>query len=211
VPGIVADGSGGAWVTTSSTIARATLVHLDRDGRVVASTGPVLGPNTEGIAATFDPGSSSLWIVRYEDIVTRIGLEAAPPEPELFFPTAPDEGVYMAALLRGRVVVRDGCALIGQGDQYTIPIWRDGFTTERDSSGRLMVLDGDAETIAVDGETIEMGGGYVAEFEPADKVEPIDVQLERVAEMIDEPVPERCLQPDVYGIWLVGDTQPISP
>jgi hypothetical protein len=74
----------------------------------------------------------------------------------------------------------------------------------------LVVRDADGRPVAIEGETFEMGGGYVAEFEPRDKVEPIDQQLERITGMIGEPIPERCVQPDVYGFWLVGETQPIS-
>lgn len=210
---LVGDGTGGVWVMSGKPTAqrKESLVHLDRRGRVVASTGRTLGPDADGIAATFDPSSSSIWIVHYERDVTRLGLTPAPPEPELFSPTAPDEGVYMQALYRGPFLVRDGCALIGQPGSYSIPIWREGFTSARDSSGRLIILDADGATVAVEGQAMEMGGGYVAEFEPANKVEPIDLQLERVANLIGEPVPERCLQPDIYGFWLAGEVQPISP
>ena len=139
---------------------------------------------------------------------------AAPGDPEdleLFFPTVPDEGEYMTALYRGPLLMRNGCLILGMPGDYTIPIWRDGFAAERDASGRLVVRDADGRPVAIEGEIFEMGGGYVAEFEPRDKVEPIDQQLERVTGMIGEPVPERCLQPDVYGIWLVGEIQPMSP
>lgn len=54
----------------------------------------------------------------------------------------------------------------------------------------------------------EMDGGYVAEFRPEDKVEPRDDQLRRVGERfgLGYSIPERCLGPDVYGIWSVGET-----
>ncbi len=49
-----------------------------------------------------------------------------------------------------------------------------------------------------------MGGGYVAEFRPLDKVEPRQDQLRRLEEWLGYPIPERCLEPDVYGVWSVG-------
>jgi hypothetical protein len=213
---IVADGAGGVWAVEGSITerSRATLVHLDRNGRVVASTGPVLGQSAQGIAATYDPASSSLWIVHYEETVTRFGLvptSGDPGVPQLFFPTVPGKGSYEDALYRGPLLVRDDCLILGEPGDYMIPIWPDGFTAERDASGRLVVGDADGNPVAIQGEIVEMGGGYVAEFQPRDEVEPIDRQLERVTGMIGERIPERCLQPDVYGFWLVGETQPISP
>lgn len=80
-------------------------------------------------------------------------------EPGLFFATKPDErGAMMLALYRGPLVVRDGCVLIGSPGDYSVPIWWNGFTAERDESGRLVVRDSDQTVVAVEGETFEMGG-----------------------------------------------------
>jgi hypothetical protein len=128
-------------------------------------------------------------------------------EPGLFFATEPDErGAMMLALHRGPLVVRDGCVLIGSPGDYSVPIWWNGFTAERDESGQLVVRDGDRTVVAVEGETFEMGGGYVAEFRPKRKVEPREDQVRRLEEWLGYPVPERCLRPDIYGFWSVGDT-----
>jgi hypothetical protein len=122
----------------------------------------------------------------------------------VFFPTQPVEAdSYMAALFRGPLLVRDRCVLTGRAGDYSLPIWRKGFTAERAESGRLVVLDGEGEIVAVEGETFEMGGGYRAEFYPGE--EPRDVQVQRVEEWLGYSIPERCLSPDVYGIWIVGE------
>jgi hypothetical protein len=129
----------------------------------------------------------------------------AASEHEVFFPTQPvDTGVYMAALIRGPLVVRERCVLIGGSEEFTLPVWRKGFTPDWDESGRLVVLDNEGAVVAVEGETFEMGGGYRVEFYPGE--EPRDVQLQRLEEWLGYAIPERCLRRDVYGVWLVGET-----
>jgi hypothetical protein len=124
-------------------------------------------------------------------------------EPGVFFPTQPVEsGSYPAALFRGPLLVRDRCVLIGGPGDYSLPIWRKGFTADRDESGRLIVLDGEGEVVAVEGEAFEMGGGYRAEFYPGE--EPREMQVERVEDWLGYSIPERCLT-DVYGVWIVGE------
>jgi hypothetical protein len=112
----------------------------------------------------------------------------------------------MAALYRGPLVVRHRCVLIGSPGDYSIPIWRMGFTASRDESGRLVVLDREGVVVAVEGETFEMGGGYVAEFRPQGRVEPREDQVRRLEQSLGYLIPGRCLTPDLYGVWMVGDT-----
>ena len=112
----------------------------------------------------------------------------------------------MEALYRGTLLVRDRCVLIGSPVDYSIPIWRKGFTTSLDESGRLVVLDSDGEVVAVEGETFEMGGGYVAEFGPQGRVETPEDQLRGLEQSLGYPIPDRCLTADVYGVWMVGET-----
>jgi hypothetical protein len=132
-------------------------------------------------------------------------------EPGPFFPTKPEEdGASMTALYQGPLVVRDGCVLIGRPGDYSVPIWWEGFTAERDESGRVVVRDGDGAVVAIEGGDFEMGGGYVAEFRPEDRVDPREEQLRRVEEWLGYPIPERCLGSDVYGVWSVGETEAIS-
>ena len=131
----------------------------------------------------------------------------ASTESDLFFPTKPEQGgVSMTALFQGPLVVREGCVLIGSPGEYTVPIWWKGFTAKRDESGQLVVYDGEGAVVAIEGKTFEMGGGYVAEFRPEDKVEPREDQLRRVEEWLGYSIPKRCLGPDVYGVWSVGGT-----
>jgi hypothetical protein len=54
-----------------------------------------------------------------------------------------------------------------------------------------------------------MGGGYRAEFRPSHKVEPAEEQITRVEEWLGYEIPGRCLTRDVYGVWLVGETEPL--
>lgn len=144
-------------------------------------------------------------------ILAGCGSQPESSDPELFFPTKPEQGgASMDALFRGPLVVRDGCVLIGGAGEYAVPIWWDGFTAERDESDRLVVRDGDGAVIAIEGRTFEMGGGYIAEFQPEDRVEPREQQLRRVEELLGDPIPDRCLGPDVYGVWSVGETEPLS-
>jgi hypothetical protein len=132
----------------------------------------------------------------------------------LFFPTTKVKqgrgGAVMTAAYTGPLVVRDGCVLIGPSGQYSIPIWWKGFSADRDASGHVVVRDGDGATVAIEGQEFTMGGGFTAEFEPADKVEPRLTQLERGEKWLGYPIPQRCLTPEVYGVWVVGDTHALS-
>lgn len=132
--------------------------------------------------------------------------------PGLFFPTNREAqgGAMMTALFTGPLVVKDGCVLVGRSGEYSLPIWWNGFTAEPDASGRITVRDAGGSVVAVEGETFEMGGGYRAEFRPSDKVEPWKEQIRGVEEWLGYEIPDRCLTPDVYGIWVVGETEPLS-
>jgi hypothetical protein len=135
---------------------------------------------------------------------------AATSDPGLFFPTTKSEqGGEMDALYTGPLVVRDECVLIGRPGEYSLPVWWKGFIAERDESGRVVVRDGEGAIVAIQGERFEMGGGYTAEFYPGE--EPRDVQVRRVEEWLGYPIPDRCLGPDVYGVWVVGETKPLTP
>jgi hypothetical protein len=137
------------------------------------------------------------------------GSPGAGTDPNLFFPTEGDPGeVSMDALFQGPLVVRDGCVLAGESGTLTLPIWREGFTASRDGEGNVVVEDPDGDPVAVEGEVFEMGGGYIAEFEPRNKVDPMDAQLQQVEDTTGITIPQRCLGPDVYGVWWVGDVQP---
>jgi hypothetical protein len=144
--------------------------------------------------------------------VAACGNGPAASDPGLFFPTRDAEqgGASMTALFQGPLVVKDGCVVIGQPGDYSLPVWWKGFTAVPDDQGRVMVRDADGAVVAVEGETFEMGGGYTAEFRPADKVEPAEEQVARVEEWLGYAIPNRCLSAEVYGIWVVGETQPLQ-
>lgn len=127
--------------------------------------------------------------------------------PNVFFATKPEaDRTSMTALFQGPLVVRNGCVLIGQSGGYAVPIWPKGFRIERGEADRIVVHDEAGRVVAMEGEDFEMGGGYVAEFQPAGRVEPRDDQLRRVEQSLGYAIPERCLGPDVYGVWSVGET-----
>jgi hypothetical protein len=147
-----------------------------------------------------------------------LGLAACADDPVdpapagLFFPTKPyGDGSVATALSDGKLAVRDECVLVsGPGaGQYSLPIWWDDFTAERDDAGRLVVRDGDRAAVAIEGQPFAMGGGYVAEFEPEGLVEPREMQVRRIEEGLGHSIPDRCLGADVYGIWEVGETSPL--
>jgi hypothetical protein len=131
-------------------------------------------------------------------------------ESNPFFATHPQGPALMQALYQGPLVVHDGCVLMKSGSDYSLPVWPEGFTAERDPTGRLIVRDAEGATIAIEGEVFEMGGGYRAEFRPEDKVEPREDQIPRFTAFLGYEIPQRCLGADVYGIWLVGETEPIA-
>lgn len=129
---------------------------------------------------------------------------------DLFFATHPQGPALMQALFQGPLVVHERCVLVGNAGEYSLPVWPEGFTARSDETGRLIVRDANGATIAVEGEVFEMSGGYRVEFRPEDKVEPREDQLRRFTEFLGYEIPQRCLRADVYGIWLVGETEPIE-
>lgn len=138
--------------------------------------------------------------------------DLAPAPAGLFFPTKPD-GDYSSATARseGKLVVREQCVLVsGPGaGEYSLPIWWNDFTAEREDGGRLVVRDGEGAAVAIEGQPFVMGGGYVAEFQPEGLVEPRATQVRRIEEGLGHSIPERCLGADVYGIWDVGQIRPL--
>jgi len=94
--------------------------------------------------------------------------------------------------------------LAGPAGDYMLPVWPEGYTADRDDSGRLVVRDTDGRTVAIEGDTFEAGGGYIVEFRPEEKVASRDEQLRQANEVFGLTIPERCLGRDVYGVWLAG-------
>jgi hypothetical protein len=73
--GLVADHEGGVWVVSAGGGAKATGAwHVDRDGQIDGFARENPGIEADGIASAFDPGTGSIWVVHYEDTVSRIQL-----------------------------------------------------------------------------------------------------------------------------------------
>ena len=119
------------------------------------------------------------------------------------------QNAVMDALTRSPLVVRNGCVLMGSGSDLTLPIWPKGFTASVNGSGRIEIFDTNAQVVAIEGQPVDMGGGYVAEFQPADKVAPRDQQIASVESGLGYQLPSECLS-GIYGIWQVGDATPIG-
>ena len=62
--------------------------------------------------------------------------------------------------------------------------------------------------VATEGEPVTLGGGYTAEFQPADKVPAKETQVADLERALGYSIPERCLGNDVYGVWAVGGVLP---
>ena len=136
---------------------------------------------------------------------------AVPSASELFFPTDPQlPNAVMEALFEGPLTVRHECVMIGRPRDLSIAIWPNGFTAERDDSGRLVVRDARGNAVAIEGQAFDMSGGYVAEFRPEGKVDSAAQQVRRVEEHLGYSIPDRCLGTDVYGVFLVGETHPLT-
>jgi hypothetical protein len=77
--GLVADGSGGVWVIsgTGSETTRKGVWHVSSDGVVDQHSAETPGDLADGIAVTFDPTTMSVWIVHYQDTVSRLQVTPA--------------------------------------------------------------------------------------------------------------------------------------
>jgi dipeptidyl aminopeptidase/acylaminoacyl peptidase len=76
---VVSDGSGGVWVISARGAAGPKGVwHVSADGTIDQASKEDLGDLADGIASAFDPSTTSIWIVHYEDTVSRLEINAVP-------------------------------------------------------------------------------------------------------------------------------------
>jgi len=90
------------------------------------------------------------------------------PPPGIVFPRRdPPEGTYaeMTALMIGELAEVDGCLRIraGSDDPGVLVIWPYDHTMTADEQGVLNVRDGSGQTVAREGNVLQMGGGEVPE------------------------------------------------
>jgi hypothetical protein len=100
----------------------------------------------------------------------------SPVEEGLFVPTWSADGAVPAAIVQGTLIQEDGCLYVEADGQRTLVVWEDGMGFE---DGTL--LDGSGAPIVQVREVIHGGGGYY--------------DRERVEDLSDETVPERCVLP----------------
>jgi hypothetical protein len=73
--GLVADRQGGVWVVSVQGGAENTGVwHVDVTGQIDGHADENPGDEASGIASAFDPETGSIWVVHYEDTVSRLQL-----------------------------------------------------------------------------------------------------------------------------------------
>jgi Tol biopolymer transport system component len=77
--GLVADGSGGVWVIsgTGSETERKGVWHVSSDGIIDQHSAENPGELADGISVAYDPTTTSVWIVHYQDTVSRLEITAA--------------------------------------------------------------------------------------------------------------------------------------
>lgn len=101
----------------------------------------------------------------------------------------------MAALLRGRLDVRDGClVVVGSGwfkDDPVLVVWAREYALRRDGD-RLRIFEGDRPIVAV-GDQVDVGGG--------------EVEADRIARWTASQIPDACQAPKYY----VGNVTKPSP
>jgi hypothetical protein len=121
--------------------------------------------------------------------------------PGVFLPVEQERpNGSMAALLTSKFEVQNGCLFAGP-HRATLLLWPFGaHLAERIAGEPLRVLDESGRTIAIEGQPLHLGGGYVSEA-PDRTAAP-----ERI---VGAPIPARC-RPS-YGYWLVGDANEVRP
>jgi hypothetical protein len=125
-------------------------------------------------------------ITIYEPLRDKIPFPLT-PDPTIHSPQLKTRSAdFMTALAIGKLVVKDGCLRIGEGDSSYLILWQPDYFVNNDD-GVIEVLDRNGQVVARVGEEIRMGGGEV----------PLTVELER---QLREPLPKEC--PGPY--WLMG-------
>jgi hypothetical protein len=122
------------------------------------------------------------------------GYEPSAPKG-VFFPTVPIGDAYPAASLTGVLELHSGCVFVAAPEDRWLLLWPEGYNA-RFVNGRLEVLDENGDTVAHNGERLQVGGG---------ESRPIEVGGSRAAErwatdLTGMDIPERC--GDLY--WLVS-------
>ncbi len=118
---------------------------------------------------------------------------AVTPDPTIQFPQLRTRSAtFMAALLEGKLIVKDGYLRVsaGDSDRGALIIWQPDYFLNN-NEGVVEILDRDGEVVARVGEEIRVGGGEV----------PL---TENLQQQLREPLPEQCEGP----YWLMGELVP---
>jgi hypothetical protein len=133
------------------------------------------------------PGNVKV-IVLYTPLSTT-PLFALTPVPGLFLPQLRVRSTsFMAALLRGRLVAKDGCLRVVQDgvDASFLIIWQPDYFLN-DNQGSIQVLNRSGKVAARMGDMVSLGGG--------------GVPLSSFASLLRAPLPAQCNGP----YWLMGE------
>ncbi len=125
-------------------------------------------------------------ITIYEPLGDKIPFPVT-PDPTIHLPELKTRSAaFMTALAIGKLVVKDGCLRIGEGDSSYLVLWQPDYFVNN-NNGVIEVLDRNGQVVARVGEEIQMGGGEVS----------LTAELER---QLRKPLPNEC--PGPY--WLMG-------
>lgn len=115
---------------------------------------------------------------------------AVTPDPTIHFPQLrARSATFMAALLEGKFIVKDGCLRVskGEGDGGHLIIWQPDYFLNN-NEGIVEILDRNGEVVAWVGEKIRLGGGEIS-------------LTEDLRGQLREPLAEQCDGP----YWLIGE------
>jgi hypothetical protein len=128
--------------------------------------------------------------------MTAIGCASDPSAPRgVFFPTVPVSDSYPTALMRGTLLLDDGCLFVTSGSERWLLLWPEGYTARRDGEA-IEIFTEDRGPIARVGQPIRIGGG---ERRPREMGGAAAAERS-VTELTGEDIPERC--GDLY--WIVS-------
>ncbi len=130
----------------------------------------------------------------YEPLGDDLPFEITPDPAIYFVQLKARSSSYMAALLIGTLIVKDGCLRIASpGDEAgSLIIWQTDYFVNN-NQGLIEILDREGRVVARVGEELRMGGGEI-------------MLTDSLAGQLREPFPAQCEGP----YWMMGELLPDS-